>query len=306
MSGGRLARVLAIPETLVVGGLRLRPKYPPLFVVGAPRSGTTVVIQHIINSYEFAYFPNLAKQHPLTPVMAAVMARLRFRYTPSYRSAYGIIDGPMSPSDGWDILHRWFPRYDYRVPVRRERLYEFRNIVRFYEVIFKAPFANKNNANSVRMDDLLVTFPNALFVFVTRDLTDTVASVLASRSRHGTPENEWWGVAPPQYWNHTFASETERAVYQTLGVTDCVESSLSGLPQQQYARVSYETFCDNPSGLLEWVAERYGDAGIELRPRAHADTAASFERKRADDGSRAALRDEVARIAVEYRGSDET
>lgn len=300
-----LAKVMGLPETVAVRALRLTTKYPPLFVVGPPRSGTTVVIQHILNSFEFAYFPNLAKQHPYAPVTFATLARLRYRYQPSYESAFGIIDGPMAPSDGWDIFHRWFPRYDFHVAIKQDRLYELRNIVRLLEVVFRAPFANKNNANTVRIDQLSTVFPDAIFVSVKRDVTDTVASVVASRVKHATPPNEWWGVAPPQFWDREFVSETERAVYQTLGITEYVDSSLSKLPPSRYTQIAYETFCAEPTAVLEWIAQCYRDAGVALRKRPGA-VPTSFRVKEKNDEQHAALRLEVSRIAQEYGGPDGT
>lgn len=259
-----LARAI---ESIVVGRLRADNRYPPLFVVGAPRSGTTVVIQHIINSYDFGYFPNLAKEHPRACVTFGYWARRKYEFQASYESAYGVVAGPMAPSDGWDIFHRWFPRYDHSQPVREERLHELKTIVRGFERIFNAPFANKNNANSLRIAPLRRLFPDARFVHVRRDLCDTVQSVLKSRTAHGVPANEWWGIAPPRFFDRAFTSELERVVYQTYDVEKSISENLADLAPESCFTTSYEDFCDDPAPLVGWLASTYADAGVKLRAR---------------------------------------
>jgi len=269
-----MRRAKRIPVTVanlieggVLGSLRLKNKLPPLFIVGAPRSGTTVITQHILNSLVFGYFPNASKEHPRAPVTYALMARARHRYRASYDSSFGIIDGPFAPSDGWDIFHRWFPRYDHSTPVGVAKLHELRTIVRLFEMIFRAPFANKNNANGPRIAHLRSLFPNAIFLSVTRDVTSTVLSVLDARAKNHVEEDEWWGAAPPQYYDRKFEDPFERVVYQTWGLNSLVDREMESVPESQWCRLEYETFCDDPDGIVDWLVRTYQEHGVQLRRR---------------------------------------
>lgn len=297
-----LQPVVRLPETLLVRSLHLENRYPPLFVVGTPRSGTTVVIQHIINTFELGYFPNLSKAHPKACVFFAWRARRRHRFTPSYESRYGIIDGPMAPSDGWDIFHRWFPRYDHSQPVREDHFYELRNIVRMLEVIFDAPFANKNNANSTRIPYLDAIFPTALFVHVTRDVHDTVFSILESRRRNAVGEDEWWGASPPQFYDRRFDSELERVVHQVWGIERTIAASLERVPAQRRVTVPYDAFCERPAQLVEWVDGCYASAGVRLRRRPGSPPE-RFERKRHAFNGRAEREREIDAIVERLEAS---
>ncbi len=270
-------------EGSVLGSLRLTNKFPPLFIVGAPRTGSTVVTQHILNSLVFGYFPNAAKEHPRAPVTYTLMARVGHRYRPSYESAFGIIDGPFAPSDGWDIFHRWFPRYDQGTPVRVEKLHQLRTIVRVCEVIFRAPFANKNNANGLRIAHLHSLFPNAIFLHVTRDMASTVLSVLDAREKNHVKENEWWGAPPPEYDDRSFEDPLERVVYQTWGLNTIIEEALEAVPGSQWHRLEYESFCDDPDGIVEWLTRTYQGCGVHLRRRGTS-TPSLRARRRSGDG----------------------
>lgn len=251
-------------ETSAVGILRLRHRWPPLFIVGAPRSGTTAVYLHLLNRFRFAYFPNVAKRYPNACVTAAALGRILYHYEPTYRSRYGIVDGPIAPSDGWDIFHRWFPRYEIDRPVLENRLYALANVVRLFEMLFGAPFANKNNSNSIRIRHLRRTFPDALFIHVRRDVADTVASLIEARAAHGVPLNQWWGVPPPQFLRCTFGCEIEQAVAQVLGVRECVAQSFARIEERRRHVIAYEDFCREASPLETWVSSIYARDGVAL------------------------------------------
>ncbi|MFW6089831.1 MAG: hypothetical protein ACODAB_08760, partial [Gemmatimonadota bacterium] len=132
-------RAISLLEAAFVRAARLRNRHPPLFVVGVPRSGTTALYLHLANQFRFAYIPNVAKRHPYACVAATAAARLRHRYRPTYDHAYGAVDGPLAPSDGWDVFLRWFPRYDHDALVAKDRLHELRTLVRLFEALFRAP-----------------------------------------------------------------------------------------------------------------------------------------------------------------------
>lgn len=259
-------RIASLPERLLVRVLRVRNRYPPLFVVGAPRSGTTVVYLHLLNRLRFGYFPNLSKRHHRACVTAALVGRILHDHEPTYQSRYGIVAGPMAPSDGWEVFHRWFPRYDLDEPVRESRLHELRNIVRLLELIFDAPFVNKNNHNSVRIPHLERLFPRAYFIHVERDVVETVESLVEARRAKGVPPDEWWGAPPPPHFGHRLEGELERAVAQVWGVRSIIEQSLALVDPSRWCAVSYEAFCATPDHIVDWIRTRYGSHDVAIAP----------------------------------------
>lgn len=295
-----ISPVASLIEPALLRLFRGPNRFPPLFVVGAPRSGTTVVIQHIINSLEFGYFPNLAKWHPRACITFGYLARRRYAYESSYDSAYGVIEGPMAPSDGWDILHRWFPRYQPDRKVDERRLTELRTIVRAYEKIFDAPFANKNNANSLRIPYLRRVFPASYFVYVRRDLCDAALSVMKSREAHNVPPDEWWGIAPPRFHDRAFASELERAVYQTVDVERYIEGALAEHPSSRVYTVAYEDFCEAPDDLIAWIDSAYRSEGVTLGRRER-HPPVRFRRSTLPEEERRALEAQIAGIVEQLQ-----
>lgn len=254
-------------EATMVTRMRLENRFPPLFIVGAPRSGTTLPYQYLMNRFRFAYFPNLSKWYPRSCVTAAAVARLLGQPATTYTSRFGIMKGATAPSDGWDVFHRWFPRYDYSVPIDEAHLHELRTIVRLVERLYGAPLLNKNNSHSVRIRPLSQLFPRALFVHVDRDWPSTVDSLLRGRRTHDVPPDAWWGAPPPQDWDRSFENETERVVAQVRGLRESIRAELDALPDRRWTEIRYESFCARPAGLAEWVRSAYEQWDIALEQR---------------------------------------
>lgn len=263
----KLYGLLGPVERPLVRLLRLRNHYPPLFVVGVPRAGTTVVFQHVLNTFEFAHFPNVAKEHPRACVSATLLARWRHAYPATYHNRYGRTPGPMAQSDGWDVFLRWFPAYDHSAGVLEHRLHELRTVVRLLERLFGAPFANKNNANSLRIEHLARLFPDAFFVYVHRDPVANAISLAEARRRHQVPLDEWWSAAPPYRFATPAHDQLEQAVRQVWGVDRAARAALRRTDAASRMDVRYEAFCRAPDELTSRVEARYAAAGVRLSRR---------------------------------------
>ncbi len=111
----RLARhlstaALAPVEALLVRDQRYDAHGPPCFVVGPPRSGTTIVYEALVTRFRTAYFSNLAHRLHRTPAAATRFGRrIIAEWRGDFASAYGHIEGWGSPSEAGWIWRRWIP-----------------------------------------------------------------------------------------------------------------------------------------------------------------------------------------------------
>lgn len=232
----------------------LEPRWPPLFVVGAPRSGTTAVYLHIVNQYRVAYLPNVANRFPGCPLIASRLARfVAPPFQPTYDNRYGIVEGTLAPGDGWEIFHRWFPRYRHEVGVNPAGRWELPLLIARFERWMEAPFVNKNNNHCTRIPELSEWCPDARFVHVRRDLVATAASLLEGRRAHAVEPDEPWGVRPPKLVNANFDSELELVVATILEARNLVTAAFQELSQDRRVEVEYMRFCRDPSGLEAWL-----------------------------------------------------
>lgn len=265
----RLDRTLAALETHSVGRLRLVPRRPPIFVVGAPRSGTTALFLSLVHAYRVAVLPNVAKRHPRAPFLYAALTRLTASYRPTLANRFGIVDQPLGPSDGWEIFQRWFPAG--AGPLRADAdPGELLTLVRLFEALYGGPLCVRNNVNSLRIPDLSRLFPEALFVATRRDWREVAVSLCDAYAAHATPAGAWWSAGPPGYDPAELRPALKKAVFQVSGVEAHMARELAALPAHRRITIDYDALCDDPRAACAAVAERYAGTGGVLRARSGA------------------------------------
>lgn len=274
--------------------LRRKRRYPPLFIVGAPRSGTTLCYQLLVNRFRFAYLPNVSNRHLGAPTLAAWRHRLTEGVPVTWESAYGVVEGSMAPADGRPVLRPWLPQFD-EEPPGIPRVEELEALVARLEWIFGGPFANKSNPLSMFVGLLARTFPDALFVHVRRDFVDATASLMEARRKHAVPTGEWWGATPPQYRHLRCGSELEQSLRTLFGAERWIAARLAELPERRRMDVEYSELCSDPSRVARSAQDLYRAAGVELEERS-SEVPASFapRTKLGDARTRAAFAREVA------------
>ena len=181
-------------------------KYPLIFIVAPPRSGTTLLYQLIVHCFHVAYFPNIAAMFYKIPVVATKIEKALFRpYKSNLTSTYGSVQGIMAPHEAGSIWNRWFPTeekhgYNY-TPAgylsEKDKRIIYQTIAGI-ESIFDAPFVNKNVKNSVRIQALNEIFPNAIFLQIKRNPLDVAVSILQARKKFCKKISDWGSVMPKE------------------------------------------------------------------------------------------------------------
>ena len=254
-------------EAIRVRWLMGAPRYPVTFVVGPPRCGTTVVGLHLLRARRFATIPNVAKAHPRWPTLATNRALAAGGRDFDYANHYGKAAGDLAPSDGWDLVERFFESYR---EARADAAPAARGLIKLvaaFEALYQAPFLLKNNANSMRIGALEQLFPGCFWIHVRRAYPEAAASLLEARARHGVALGKWWSAAPPQFLGRSFADPLEQVAFTLVGLDRYLETELAPAHAQGRAKlVEYEEFCARPTDLVAWLDARYAATGMRLKP----------------------------------------
>jgi hypothetical protein len=244
----------------------------PLFIVGAPRSGTTLVYQLITHSLHTAYFCNLANRHPVHPAAATWLMRRSIReYCTDFTSEYGGTSGRAAPSQGDGIWSRWFgPNRDFCDPAALDEgaISEMCTTVDSVAGILDAPFANKSVANAVRVAALVRTFPRCVFVSVERDLLATARSQLVNiMDRASKAGSEWASARPRAYARLKNLPPAEKAIGQIHEIRNDLRIDLRKISSSRYLEVKYEEVCAAPADFVKRVRELWYRHGVIARDR---------------------------------------
>lgn len=245
-------------------------QWPPIFILGPPRSGTTLLNQLMINTFRLAYFPNIANTFYMCPIFATQFG-LRFcrDYQTHFTSHYGFEKGCMSPSEGGNIWNRWFPHeklegYNYTPanylnPQERHLIHQ---VVAHQERMFHASFLNKNLKMSVRLQSLHKIFPKALLIQLKRNLVDSAVSILIYRRKF---ERQWWSVIPKEFDEIKKLSEFEQVSHQVFFIEQNIEKDIQLFSSDQLFVIHYHELCEKPIKELEKIQDFLTEHGLRIK-----------------------------------------
>jgi hypothetical protein len=251
---------------------------PILMVVGAPRSGTTVLMQWF-RSTGFATPSNIAARFPRNPYFAGMLQRLltdpalNFRdeltipESDPFRSDYGKTKGPLSPHEFSFYFRRFFP-VTVGEPVAPDAPCDVAGFIDGLQVFAAAmgrPVVLKGLLVQYMLDRFMDAAP-VFFLHVHRDEADNVRSLYRHRRQVADDPEEWISVRPPQYAWLKDMSPVEQVAGQVHFTNLEVRRQLAALPQGRVLSVSHDDFCADPGGLNARLSAAFEAGGFDPLP----------------------------------------
>jgi hypothetical protein len=251
----------------------VRNQFPPVFILGVPRSGSTLLGQIVLSAFHLAYIPNIAAQFYMCPV---TMARwgLRFcrRYSTAFESRYGYERGCMAPSEAGPIWNRWFPseqkegfNYTPSGYMRPDAQFQVRQLVAHFERLFKAPFFTKNLKMSVRLQSLREIFPESLFITVHREPFETARSILLYRRKY--QRYPWWSVMPREIGSLMDLPDVDQVCHQVYYLEKNMTDDLRLFPSYQSLSINFNALCKDPRKYLKRIEDFLIRGGLSVRKK---------------------------------------
>jgi len=176
-------------------------KHQPIFIVGAPRSGSTILYQILTNLYDVLYIDNLVCKLNRNIFFGLFLADKIYGKKPhnNYQSFHGRTKGLHSPAECGQLWYRWFPKDRHYLDVSdvpERTILEIRKEVSSIVNYFDKPIVFKNLNAGQRIRVLSKCFPMAKFLFIIRDPKDISHSILKAKRRIGIPDNQLWSIMP--------------------------------------------------------------------------------------------------------------
>jgi LPS sulfotransferase NodH len=239
------------------------PKHHPVFILGAPRSGSTLLYQLVLRYLHAGYISNIMALAPF--LMTSIADRLK-RYhwlTTLQPSHYGYISGLFSPSEAGAIQRFWFDR-----ELNGEQAVWVRNTFVRLSTAFNKPVIVKNLMNTLRLDRIRTVLPEARFIHIKRDPLYNAQSLLLARGKIHGSDRIWWSIMPQGY-EKTLTKEPEFQVIWQVLQTEKILSSFMQAGSPDCMHVHYETLSTDSKKILLDLA-----AWMDLSVREPIDTRA--------------------------------
>ena len=141
---------------------------PILFLIGIPRSGTTIIYQYLSIVLNICYTSNLWSTFPkCSPYIRPV---LNISPPLEFDSFYGNGSKMKSPQEGGFIFNQWFPNIEnhYYAEIDNNSENHLKNYFNSVYSTSKKPILIKNGRNSVRLNVLSHIFKTARYIWVHR------------------------------------------------------------------------------------------------------------------------------------------
>lgn len=273
---GELNALLAPLETELTRELAA-PRRAVVFIVGVPRSGTTLMAQALAGTRAFAYPSNFVARFWRAPLVGAKIERAlgildtAVRDTASagsFRSTFGVTRGWHEPHEFGYFWERWFVfRESHHVSgpdlaaIDRDGL---RSEVAALEGVYEQPLFFKNLVCGLQIPFLAEVFPTAVFIHCRRDPLYLAQSLLLGRrERHGSSEH-WFSLRPKEYTELARLPVPEQIAGQIRCSLEAIRGGLDALGPERSLEVGYEAFCEDPRRQLERVFELLARRGESL------------------------------------------
>lgn len=249
-----------------------RPRWPTVFVVGAPRSGHTLLSQVLAATGGFGYITNLMARFWEAPSIAARIERALEAQagadTGSFTSVLGATPSWSGPHEGGNFLRRWIPFSDtHRADidaVEDDTASQIRREVSGLEDVYRRPIFLRNLVYGLNLDLVRQVFDDALVVHCVRDVVFQAQSILIARERIAGDRNAWWSLRPAEYHRIVGLPAWEQVVAQIYYTRRAVEAGSAGVPISRRVEIRYEELAADPRSVagrvLRWVESCGGPA----------------------------------------------
>ncbi len=235
---------------------------PPLFIVGVPRSGTTLTYQIITQQFQVGYFttmmgycygmPNII--HYLTRPWIAKQRLLGFN------SSYGKIRGLLSPSENANYWLQWFPadgklgHYLQPNTIDISNYQSLQTSVASITQIMQMPMVFKCLYLDMTVGTLAQIFPESKFLVLHRQPIMVCQSLFIGRMKQARPEN-WWSVKIPYYQQLLSQPIWQQIVEQVFHTERLILNDLNQYANGRYLILDYEDICQQPYAMLEKISQ---------------------------------------------------
>jgi hypothetical protein len=229
----------------------------PVFIIGAPRTGSSILYQILSNEYDLLYVNNLIDYFHRNIFFGFWLSNKIYKNYPhnNFNSFYGQTYkyGLKAPSECGGFWYRWVPKNKIYIElneINSEDIKKLHNNI--YSIInrYKKFLLFKNMYIGMRLNLILQTVPQSKFIFIKRNPLFTAQSLLIARKRIYNDYNTWWSIKPKEFNKIKNLENTQQVVQQIYYIEKQIYKDLKLFPQENIITINYEDLQSNYNHIL--------------------------------------------------------
>lgn len=238
---------------------------PIIYIVGAPRSGTTILSQVLSYSLDVGYINNLIARFWEKPSVGITLSNRLLdkngRDFISFTSRHGTtttIGDPHEYGNFWTKIFNLNNCQTHHLSSEElKKLNHDENRVLIEDEVvgsFNKPVLFKNIICGFHAEYLTKLHPSSLFLFIERNSVDTISSIIKVRKERLGDEKQWWSLKPLSYHkvlsNDYIEEVTKQVVYSKKEFIGELTK-----PNINFSYIRYEDFIQDPNRFIRNIAD---------------------------------------------------
>ena len=224
----------------------LPPKHQPVFIIGAPRTGSTILYQTITNQLDVLYIDNLICWFNRNLFFGFWLSDKFFNRKAHncFKSNHGDTSscGLHAPSECGGFWYRWLPSDRHFIDyddITDDIVKEIREEITTVINYFDKPLVFKNLNAGQRLRLLSKCFPDAKFIFAKRDPLFTAQSILKAKRKLKISDDKYWGILSRNFKELESLNYPEQIIKQIFYIEKQIDEDSKLFDVKNFLNIEY-------------------------------------------------------------------
>ena len=234
----------------------------PIFIIGSPRSGTTLIYQALVSYFDIEYPTNFIAKFWGNPIIGYIMqqelyAHDRKTFISKFSSHHGHSENSnFEPHEFGYFWSRWFGHSKSHYTDKNYKVSdELKTTVNSLLSISNKNWIFKNLTLSLKIPLIKIIFPNAKFIYVKRSPFSIAQSLYKGRLDRFGDDKKWWSLIPKEIEQINKLFPKEQVAAQVYCITKQIENDLNNLNNDDYITVKYEDYIDDKESSINAISK---------------------------------------------------
>ena len=238
-------------------------EHPFLFIIGLPRSGTTLLSQILAYSLNVGYINNLMSRFWLAPLHGIRLSKnlIGEEKKSDFNSNYARTSHISDIHEFGYFWRYWLKKEtfdDVTFVKEREKNIDWkdlRKVLSTIQVEFNKAIVFKNIFGSYHMLKFRNLLQKVIYIYIERDTLDVAVSILEARRKYYEDLNTWWSYQPIEYEQIKNLDYWHQIAGQIYFLKRFYAEQAKLCREKYVLRINYKALCTNPVDVLELIQE---------------------------------------------------